>query len=274
MVTLLPALLVICGRWVFWPKRPTFGSDEPTSRGFWARVGKRIAPRPRRGLGRHGRPARPSPASACSGSTPSGLSTEDTYTKEFDSIKGQQVLADHGLADNSNTIQVVANTDALPQVQEALAGDRRPRRGPPGPGRGRTGAPTSRRPSTPTSPRRRRSPSWRRPATPCTQVDGADALVGGGAAFYLDTKVASNRDNKVIIPIVLVVVFLILVGLLRALAAPLHPDRHGVLSFGAALGHLGPAVRVRLRVRRFRSRRSRCSPSCSWSPWASTTTSS
>ena len=33
---------------------------------------------------------------------------------------------------------------------------------------------------------------------------------GGGSAFYLDTKVASTRDNKVIIPIVLVVVFLIL----------------------------------------------------------------
>ncbi len=26
MVTLLPALLVICGRWIFWPKRPAFGS--------------------------------------------------------------------------------------------------------------------------------------------------------------------------------------------------------------------------------------------------------
>ena len=43
-------------------------------------------------------------------------------------------------------------------------------------------------------------------------VDGADALVGGGSAFYLDTKTASIRDNKVIIPIVLIVVFLILVG--------------------------------------------------------------
>ena len=31
MITLLPALLVIFGRWVFWPMRPTFGSTEPTS---------------------------------------------------------------------------------------------------------------------------------------------------------------------------------------------------------------------------------------------------
>src|SRR5215218_492073 len=33
MITLLPALLVIVGRWVFWPRRPTLGSAEPTERG-------------------------------------------------------------------------------------------------------------------------------------------------------------------------------------------------------------------------------------------------
>ena len=48
MITLLPALLVIFGRWMFWPKRPTMGSPEPTSTGVWARVGQWIAPRPRR----------------------------------------------------------------------------------------------------------------------------------------------------------------------------------------------------------------------------------
>ncbi len=31
MVTLLPALLVICGRWIFWPRRPGLGSVEPTA---------------------------------------------------------------------------------------------------------------------------------------------------------------------------------------------------------------------------------------------------
>ena len=67
-------------------------------------------------------------------------------------------------------------------------------------------------------------------------VDGADAFVGGGSAFYLDTKIASDRDNKVIIPIVLVVVFLILVGLLRAIASPLILIGTVILSFGAALG--------------------------------------
>jgi putative drug exporter of the RND superfamily len=47
MLTLLPALLVIFGRWVFWPRRPTLGSAEPTERGLWARIGVGVARRPR-----------------------------------------------------------------------------------------------------------------------------------------------------------------------------------------------------------------------------------
>jgi RND superfamily putative drug exporter len=44
MITLLPALLVICGRWVFWPARPPSewalaGSAEPTVHGAWAPAG-------------------------------------------------------------------------------------------------------------------------------------------------------------------------------------------------------------------------------------------
>ena len=121
MITLLPALLVIFGRWVFWPKRPTFGSDEPTTRGFWARVGDWIAPRPRKVwigtamvLG-----------ALCLGVltlNTSGLSTEESYTKEFDSVKGQNVLAEHGLADNSTPLMVVSNADGAADVTTALAG--------------------------------------------------------------------------------------------------------------------------------------------------------
>ena len=54
MLTLLPALLVTVGRWIFWLRHPTFGSDEPTSVGAWSRVGQRIARHPWRGTGHHG----------------------------------------------------------------------------------------------------------------------------------------------------------------------------------------------------------------------------
>src|SRR5262249_32729620 len=47
MMTLLSVLLVIFGRWIFWPVKPTYGTAELISKGFWARVGARIAVRPR-----------------------------------------------------------------------------------------------------------------------------------------------------------------------------------------------------------------------------------
>lgn len=234
MTTLLPALLVICGRWVFWPKRPSFGSAEPTSEGLWARVGQRISPRPRAVW----TVTTAALLVGCLGLfalDASGLSTEDSYTKEFDSIKGQKVLVEHGLSDSSNTVQVVANSDEVGAVATALEGV--------------DGL------SDPTDPQQVSEARSYFEATigedisssaafdiveasrdAAHDVSGADALVGGGSAFYLDTKIASQRDNRVIIPIVLVVVLLILMLLLRALLAPILLLGTVVLSFGAALG--------------------------------------
>ena len=57
LMTLLPALLVICGRWVFWPVRPTLGSREPSATGIWARVGAADQAAPAGGVGGHQRAA-------------------------------------------------------------------------------------------------------------------------------------------------------------------------------------------------------------------------
>jgi RND superfamily putative drug exporter len=67
-------------------------------------------------------------------------------------------------------------------------------------------------------------------------VEGAAAQAGGGTAITADILEAADRDNKVIIPAVLVVVFLILAGLLRAIVAPVILIATVVLSFFAALG--------------------------------------
>jgi RND superfamily putative drug exporter len=164
-----------------------------------------------------------------------GLSTEETYTKEFDSIKGQQLLQEHGLADNSNTIQVVTASGEVKAVQDALAdvdglGPATPER-PVTDGRSYFEMPINADISSTTA-----ADTVEAARDAVHGVDGADALVGGGAAFYLDTKIASDRDTKMIIPLVLLVVFLILVGLLRALVAPLLLMGTVILSFGAALG--------------------------------------
>ena len=233
MVTLLPALLVIVGRWVFWPKRPTFGSPEPTRTGVWAKIGAWIAVRPRRvwmvttvilGI-------------ACLGLfrlDTAGLATEDSYTKDFQSITGQQVLAEHGLVDASNTVQVVTDAEQGEDVRAAMVGIE---------GVGEPSEPVAVGgvafveatvegdvASTDAFDR------VEQVRDQVHAVEGADALVGGWSAVYLDTKLAANQDNLVIIPIILLVVFLILVLLLRAVTAPLILLATVVLSFSAALG--------------------------------------
>jgi RND superfamily putative drug exporter len=61
-------------------------------------------------------------------------------------------------------------------------------------------------------------------------------LVGGASAVEFDVREAAAWDSKVIPPIVLVVVFLILTALLRAVVAPLLLIGTVILSFLAALG--------------------------------------
>src|SRR4051812_24387095 len=46
MTTLFPALLVIFGRWMFWPAIPRFGAPDRIETGLWARAGRRMALRP------------------------------------------------------------------------------------------------------------------------------------------------------------------------------------------------------------------------------------
>ena len=61
-------------------------------------------------------------------------------------------------------------------------------------------------------------------------------MVGGTPAINHDVRQASAHDRNLIIPLVLVVVFLILGLLLRALVAPIMLIATVVLSFAAALG--------------------------------------
>lgn len=63
-----------------------------------------------------------------------------------------------------------------------------------------------------------------------------DVLVGGSTAVALDTVDQSSQDRNTIIPLILVVIFVVLALLLRALVAPMVLIVANVLSFGATLG--------------------------------------
>jgi RND superfamily putative drug exporter len=68
------------------------------------------------------------------------------------------------------------------------------------------------------------------------RAGGEGALVGGPTAQEHDLRLSATRDNRVILPLALVVVFVILAVLLRALVAPLLLVLSVIVSFAAALG--------------------------------------
>ncbi len=233
MVTLLPALLVTVGRWVFWPVRPSFGSAEPTLDGRWAHAGHAIARRPRTvwlvtcgilavmALGLFNLNA-------------GVLSNRDAFVDVPESIVGEEVLARHFPAGAGQPVVVIANADQAAQVRDAMAGVE--------------GIASATEPqvggdlaylegtlrAAPDGDAAKETVDRVRDAVHA--VDGADAKVGGGTAIILDAERAARNDNLVIIPLVLLVVFLILALLLRAIVAPLVLMGTVVLSFAAALG--------------------------------------
>ena len=238
--------------------RPSAPTSRPAT-GIWARVGAYIKPRPRRVWITTSILLGVCVLGVLTLNT-NGLSTEDSYTKEFDSVKGQKVLTAHGLADTSTPVMVVANADKAADVAEAMTGidNLEPAAEPVV----KDGVAFITANLTVDSTTTAAFDTVDEVRTAVHAVDGADALVGGQSAIYDDMLKANTRDSKVIIPVTLLVVLLILMLLLRALTAPLILIATVVLSFGTAIG-LGalafkylfdypgvdpsyPAVRVRL----------------------------
>ncbi len=233
MMTLLPALLVIFGRWLFWPVKPAYGTEEPTTKGFWARVGRRIAVRPRMVwvitaviLG--------AMAVGLTGLKAGGLTTAQGFRHTPDSVAGQTVIDRHFPAGAGQPVIVIGNEPQAARLASAVKGT---------PGMTGVIGPFSRAghaylqgtlTSAPDSQASYNTIDRVRAAVHA--VPGADALVGGNTAINLDVERASAHDRTVIIPVILVVVFLILGLLLRALIAPIMLIATVILSFAATLG--------------------------------------
>jgi RND superfamily putative drug exporter len=233
MLTLLPALLVVCGRWMFWPVRPSYGSLDHTRDGLWARIGARIARAPRRtwvvtsvllavaSLGILQLNA-------------VGLQNKDAFYGTPESVVGEQVLARHFPAGAGSPVMVLANAEQAAAVVttlksvEGVSSVADPiTRG----GRSLINATLTDAPDSDAA-----TQSVDRIRAAIGDVPGADAIAGGDTATRADTLRASADDNLRIIPIILAVVLLILIVLLRAVTAPLILIGTVVLSYGAALG--------------------------------------
>ncbi|MER5724874.1 MMPL family transporter [Streptomyces sp. NPDC002418] len=239
MLTLLPALLVIFGRWVFWPVVPHFGTPEPTEHGFWALTGQRLAVHPRRiwvgtalvlaalSLGLVQLRA-------------AGLSNADSFPGTPDSVAGQDIQERYFPAGAGSPLVVIAAADRSGQVRAAVERTRGVLPGslvvPPGTRPVHEGRAVFEATLTDAGDSDAAERTVERVRNAVHPIAGADALVGGDTAAALDMDHATRHDNVLIIPLVLLVVLIILALVLRALLAPLLLIATVVLSFAAALG--------------------------------------
>jgi RND superfamily putative drug exporter len=233
MMTLLPALLVVFGRWIFWPARPAYGSVEPTSSGVWARVGRGIAVRPRVVwvatavvLG--------AMALGLTGLKASGLTNAQSFRGHPESVTGQAILDRHFTGGTGQPVVVVGNQATAARLESAFMAT---------PGITGVTPPVTRAGHAYLEGTLTAAPDSQaayvtidRVRANVQAVQGANALVGGNTAINLDVQRAAARDRNVIIPVVLAVVFVILALLLGAVIAPLMLIGTVVLSFAAALG--------------------------------------
>ncbi|MBR7677839.1 MMPL family transporter [Streptomyces daliensis] len=248
MVTVLPALLVATGRWVFWPFVPRYGTEPREARTVWARVGAAIARRPRWSwLMSIGVTA----VLALSASGISmGLTQEEMYQDKPESVVAQERISAHFPSGSSDPATVLTRTeeaDAVARAASRVPGVESARKGDAG-NKGDEGdeGDEGRSPDgslTTLSVVLRDAPDSAaakdtvdRLRTAVHRVEGADALVGGTTAEALDTQRAAGRDLTTVIPAVLLVVLLVLIWLLRSLVAPVLLLATVVLSYFGALG--------------------------------------
>ncbi|MFD4712050.1 MMPL family transporter [Streptomyces sp. NPDC058430] len=232
MLTLLPAVLVLLGRRVFWPLVPAYGSTPKARRSLFAAMGSSAGRRPLTVLA--------SGALLLGAlalgvfSLPGSLKQEDTFTDKPDSVVAMQTLAAAYPERGTQPISVITPTgragETLATARDVpgVAAAERVRSG-----RGWTeisvtaSAPPQSTGETTTIETLR------------DRLDGKGSYVGGQSAQQLDLKDTNSRDRKVVVPIVLAAVLLILVVLLRSLVAPLILLGAVVAVWGASLGIAG-----------------------------------
>lgn len=232
VLVVLPPVLSLFGRRLFWPFIPKVGALPLTTTGVWHRIAAAVA-------------ARPVPiASAavvvlallCAGiaGTPVGLSQTEQFRVQAESVTGYTTLAEHFPSGVTSPTRVVGPADRADVIGPALASTP-----------GVVSAVESGRSSTGLA-------QWSvvldaEPGSPAAfdtitalrdngRAADPGVLVGGTDATALDARTAAERDQLVVIPAILVVVLLVLYVLLRAVLAPLVLIAATMLSALAALG--------------------------------------
>ncbi|MEV8431765.1 MMPL family transporter [Streptomyces chartreusis] len=227
MLTLLPAILVLLGRRVFWPLVPRLGSTPKARRSLFTAMGSSAGRRPLTVLA--GGAVLLGALALGTLGLPGNLKQEDSFTSKPDAVAAMETLAAAYPERGTQPISVITPEDRA----EATLASIRDTRGVDSAQEGRTGD------------------GWTEIsvlATAAPQSAGETATiealrdrlegsyVGGASAEQLDLKDTNARDRLVVVPIVLLSVLLILVVLLRSLVAPLILVAAVVAVWAAALG--------------------------------------
>lgn len=232
MLTLLPALLMIGGRWLFWPRVPRTGAATDFDHGPWGRLGSAISARPRRvwvatglalGVLIIGMAA-----------TQLDLNPLNEFTGTPPAVAGQRLVAASfgpGLGTPTDVVVPQASEAAAAAVVSAT------------PGVASVGPPTQLGGYVDLPATLSVHPYGSRAITTVdilrsrlhSEVSSA-SLVGGQTAVLADTNSAAAHDDALVGPLALLVVLVILMLLLRAVIAPLLVLATVVLSFAATFG--------------------------------------
>jgi RND superfamily putative drug exporter len=246
VLTFLPALLVVFGRWIFWPKIPRFDDVDEQLSGTWAKIGSAVEKHPKRTW-----ISTALLLTVLAGFSftlkADGLANTEAFTTRTDSVIGLEKLGEHFPSGEGSPVEIVINQSDLASATAALltvgnvafvepvvAGQKIP--GQPTPpikvvdGKILLNATLK---VAPDSVEARNTIPIIREAV--HKVD-KDILVGGGTAVQYDTDVASRHDNRLIIPVVLLIIGVILGLLLRSILAAGLLLLTVVLSFMATLG--------------------------------------
>lgn len=227
----LPAALVLCGRGVFWPFVPRVGSVESVGR-VWGRLGEGVARRPRlvaiAGVALLGGLA------AGAGGVQVGLSQSELFRVKPEAVTAAQTLADAFPAGQTSPVDVLTTPQAAQEVVAAAQTV-------PGVASAQVGEQTDTIAKvsvvlTPEPGSEASDQAIRDLRAAVADVPGADAAVGGQIVSTLDVADAYERDTRLILPIILVLVGLVLVVLLRGLLAPVLLVVTVVMSYFASLG--------------------------------------
>lgn len=232
VLVILPPLLAVCGRRLFWPFIPHAGDDETLDSGGWHRVAEWVGGRPALvaavaiavlatlGAGLFG--------------TRIGLSQTEQFRVRADSVTGYTVVAEHFPAGLANPTLVVSAGDRAAPVQRAITST---------PGvvsateSGRSGSGLTKWSVVIDAP-----PSSQRAfdivaaLRDSTRAADPHALVGGADAQALDIRDAATHDRVLLIPAILAVILIVLYVLLRSALAPPTLLAATILGALAALG--------------------------------------